>query len=224
SVSARCRPRVRERTRHARGHRQGHDARMRLSDVAFHAARLRRPRHDLLHREHHVRGVPRAGIRAAAAAEADGARRLPRTQNGQGFLQVRSLKYEVRSTKYNKTQRTQRSHRITLLCDLCKLGVLLRTSYFRLAIIFLAFSLYSVSSGIQSGSGGASMTACSSRRASSFRPSSRNSSARKRCESVLFGSYFSDARRCSSASLRLPPKSRGTLAYQRPSARSAEPA
>ena len=33
---------------------------MRLSDGAVHAARFRRPRHDLLHRQHHVRGVPRA--------------------------------------------------------------------------------------------------------------------------------------------------------------------
>ena len=33
---------------------------LRLSDGPVHAARLRRPRHDLLHREHHVRGVPRA--------------------------------------------------------------------------------------------------------------------------------------------------------------------
>ena len=57
AVPARRDPRLRERPRHARGHRQGHEARLRLSDGPVHAARLRRPRHDLLHRQHHVRGV-----------------------------------------------------------------------------------------------------------------------------------------------------------------------
>ncbi len=40
---------------------------------------------------------------------------------------------------------------------------------------------------------------------------------------VLFSSYFSDARRCSSARLLLPPNSRGTRKYQRPRTRSADP-
>ena len=50
-------------------------------DGAAHAARLRRPRHHLLHRQHHVRRVPREALRAAAAAEADGAGRPPRPQD-----------------------------------------------------------------------------------------------------------------------------------------------
>ncbi len=57
TVSARCNPGVRARPPIARGHRQGHEARMRLPDGAVHAARLRGPRHDVLHREHHVRRV-----------------------------------------------------------------------------------------------------------------------------------------------------------------------
>ncbi len=77
---------LRERPRHGRGHRQGHEARLRLPDGAVHAARLRRPRHDLLHRQHHVRGVPRAGLRAAAAAQADGAGRAGLGRRaGEGF-------------------------------------------------------------------------------------------------------------------------------------------
>src|SRR5262249_34804594 len=61
---------------------------MRLPDGAVHAARLRRPRHDLLHREHHVRGVPRAGVRAAAAPEAHGARRTSGPEERPRFLHV----------------------------------------------------------------------------------------------------------------------------------------
>ena len=42
-----------------RGHRQGHEARLRLPDGAVHAARLRRARHDVQDRRDHVRRVPR---------------------------------------------------------------------------------------------------------------------------------------------------------------------
>ena len=51
-----------------------------------HAARLRRSRHDLLHCRHHVRGVRRGTVRAAAAPEADGARGPPWAQERPGVL------------------------------------------------------------------------------------------------------------------------------------------
>ncbi len=60
----------------------------------FTLARLRRPRYDVLHREHHVRGVPRARLRAAAAAQAHGAGRAPGRKSGRGFY-----KYEVRTSE-----------------------------------------------------------------------------------------------------------------------------
>ena len=57
------------------------DARLRVSHGPVHAARFRRPRHDLLHRQHHVRRVSRARLRAAAAPEAHGARRTVGTKD-----------------------------------------------------------------------------------------------------------------------------------------------
>ena len=69
---------LRERAWDARRHRRGHEARMRLSDGSVHAARFRRPRHDLLHREHHVRRVPRAAARAARSSSGWSWRRLGR--------------------------------------------------------------------------------------------------------------------------------------------------
>ena len=52
----------------------------------LHAARLRRARHDVLHREHHVRRVPRNALCAAAAAQAHGARRASSARRaGKGF-------------------------------------------------------------------------------------------------------------------------------------------
>ena len=65
-----------------RGHRQGHEARLRASHGPAHAARLRGPRHHLLHRQHHVRRVPRAALRAPAAAEAHGAGGYVRAEVG----------------------------------------------------------------------------------------------------------------------------------------------
>src|SRR6266498_1476669 len=62
---------------------------MRVSDGPVHAARLRRPGYDVLHREHHVRRVPRARVRAAAAAEAHGARRIPGSKVWPRLLFVR---------------------------------------------------------------------------------------------------------------------------------------
>src|SRR5262245_35478924 len=98
-----------------------------------------------------------------------------------------------------------------------------RYFYFRLASVLRAFSLNSRSSGVHSGSSGASITACSSVFASALRLLSRKSSARKKCDAVLVALYLSDARRCASDSLSLPPNIPGTLKYQRPSARSADP-
>src|SRR6266850_784066 len=61
---------------------------MRAPDGAIHAARFRRSRYDLLHREHHVRGVPRTAVRAAAAAQADGAGRVSRPEDEAGLLHL----------------------------------------------------------------------------------------------------------------------------------------
>src|SRR6476660_9420951 len=143
---------------------------MRVPDGAVHAARLRRPRHHVLHREHHVRGVPRAGLRAAAAAEADGPGRPPGPKEWARLLQVRSMKYEG-----------------TAAFGFWLSAFVLRTSYFILPRSALALSLNSRSSGAHSGSGGASRTFCSSARASGMRPWSRSSSARKKCDAVLVG-------------------------------------
>ena len=52
------------------------------------AARLRRPRHDLLHRQHHVRRVPRDALCAAAAAEAHGAGGSSREEERPGLLRL----------------------------------------------------------------------------------------------------------------------------------------
>jgi len=59
-----------------------------LPDGALHPARLRRSRHHLLHRQHHVRGVPREALRAAAAAQADGASRPPRQEERPRLLRL----------------------------------------------------------------------------------------------------------------------------------------
>ena len=54
AVPARRDPCVREGRRDGRGHRRRHEARLRPPDGAARAARLRRPRHDAVHRRHHV--------------------------------------------------------------------------------------------------------------------------------------------------------------------------
>ena len=58
-------------------------------DGTVHPARLRRPRHHLLHRQHHVRRVPREALRAAAAAQADGAGRKAGQEERAGLLRLR---------------------------------------------------------------------------------------------------------------------------------------
>ena len=70
----------------------------------LHAARLRRPRHDLLHREHHVRRIPRDAVRAAAAAEADGARRTSRQEDRPRASTTTRSVAERRATKTSKTE------------------------------------------------------------------------------------------------------------------------
>ena len=52
------------------------------------AARFRRSRYDVLHREHHVRRVPRAALCTAATLEADGAGGTFRQEDRPGLLQV----------------------------------------------------------------------------------------------------------------------------------------
>jgi 3-hydroxybutyryl-CoA dehydrogenase len=55
---------------------------------------------DLLHREHLLRGVPRAPVRAAAAVEAHGARGQARTKVRPGVLQVLTGNAEGRRLKF----------------------------------------------------------------------------------------------------------------------------
>src|SRR5438094_7606053 len=86
-----------------------------------------------------------------------------------------------------------------------------------------AFDLNSLSSGAHCGSTGTSRSFCSVARASSLRLIATSVSARKYSVAVLFGLYVSALRRCSSDFLLLPPNRPGTLLYQRPRARSAEP-
>ena len=87
AVPARRHPRPRGGRRHARGHRQGDGARLRVPDGAVQAARLRRARHDVCDREDHVRRVPREALRAAAAAEAHGPGGPVRQEVGRGFYE-----------------------------------------------------------------------------------------------------------------------------------------
>ena len=83
--SARCHPRLRTRIGKPRRHRRRDEARMWTPHGALHASRLCRSRHHLLHRQHHVRGVSRAVVCAAAALEADGARGSARPKGRPGF-------------------------------------------------------------------------------------------------------------------------------------------
>ena len=64
-----------------RGHRPGHEARLRLSDGALHPARPGRARHDHVRGRGDVRRVPRAPLRAAPAPEAHGDGRAARSQD-----------------------------------------------------------------------------------------------------------------------------------------------
>src|SRR5213079_3313184 len=84
------------RRRERAGHRQGDAARLRLSDGPAHPARFRGARHDLQDRRDHVHRVSRAALRAAAAAEAHGAGRHERPQDGQGLLRLRGRPSEGR--------------------------------------------------------------------------------------------------------------------------------
>ena len=71
ALPARRDPRVREGRRLGEGHRQRHEARLRPPDGPARAARLRRARHDALHRRHHVarvQGHPLRGARRSCAA------------------------------------------------------------------------------------------------------------------------------------------------------------
>src|SRR2546421_114438 len=87
---------------------------MRPPDGAAHAPRLRRTRHDLLHRRDHVRRIPRTTLRPAATLEAHGQGRTLRTQVGPRLLRLRrpeearadeldlktSFKFKVSSSKF----------------------------------------------------------------------------------------------------------------------------
>ena len=88
AVPARRHPRLRRGRRLDRGHRQRDEARLRLSHGPVHAARFRRPRHDLLHHACDVRRVQRAALRLASAAEAAGDGRLVRAEVGEGLLRL----------------------------------------------------------------------------------------------------------------------------------------
>ena len=66
---------LRRRPREQRRYRQRHEARLRLPDGTVRTARLRRPRHDVLHRRDHVRRVQGSDDGRAAAAQAHGAGR-----------------------------------------------------------------------------------------------------------------------------------------------------
>ncbi len=81
-------PRLRGRARHARGHRPGDEARLRIPDGAVHAAGPGRAGHDHVRRRGDVRGVPRAQVRAPAAPQAHGDRGQARAQDGARLLRL----------------------------------------------------------------------------------------------------------------------------------------
>ena len=71
-----------------RRHRQFDEAWLRLSHGPVDAARFRGQRHDVLHREHHVRRIQGSAFCAAAIAETHGPRRMERTQGRTRFLRL----------------------------------------------------------------------------------------------------------------------------------------
>ena len=88
AVPARRHPRSRRRRGLGRRYRQGHATGLWLPHGAVYLARLRWPGYDPLHCGHHVRRVSREALRAAAALEADGARRSVGPQERSRFLRV----------------------------------------------------------------------------------------------------------------------------------------
>ena len=74
-----------------RGHRHGHEGRLRLPDGTVQPARPRRAGHLGRHPRRAVRGVPRRELRARALAAPDGDRRTARPEVGPRLLHVRPL-------------------------------------------------------------------------------------------------------------------------------------
>src|SRR3990172_2231840 len=89
AVPPRRGPRVRVGARLARGHRSGHEARVRIPHGALHAPGPGGAGHDDVRGRGDVRGVPRAALRAAAAPEAHGHGRPPPAEERAWLLRLR---------------------------------------------------------------------------------------------------------------------------------------